>query len=261
MRKYRLIIGILSLVILIQLGIIVKLYLSIKKQKVVVKPTYKAKIAIVLDDWGYNLDNLEILNQINYPLTLAILPHLKYSQDIANYASSFHKEIILHLPLQPKSSKEYAGWEKNTITVDMPEAEIQDILLKALESLKDIRGLSNHMGSRATEDERVMTIIFKELKKRELYFLDNKVSLNSVCSKVAKKLSLKFIIRDIFLDNQKNSHYIKSQLKKLKFIALKKGQAVGVGHADRTTLEVLKKEMPSLEKEGFKFVFLSELVR
>jgi polysaccharide deacetylase 2 family uncharacterized protein YibQ len=39
------------------------------------------------------------------------------------------------------------------------------------------------------------------------------------------------------------------------------GQAIGIGHDRKITLEVLKEVMPSIEKEGYKFVFVSELIR
>jgi len=255
--KYKVIIGVLFLIILIQAQVIYRL--SYKKKPAPPIRVVKARIAIVLDDWGYNLNNLETLAEIRQPLTLAILPHLAYSQKTADFAKKINKEIILHLPLEPKKKNDYLGWEKSTITVEMPEEKIKEILTEALDNLAGIKGVSNHMGSRATEDERTMTIIFKELKKRNLYFLDSFVTAGSICRKLANKLSLKFIVRDIFLDNEKNADYIKTQLKKLKNIALKKGQAVGIGHNSPLSLTVLKEEIPKMEKEGFKFVFLSEL--
>ncbi|MCM8782912.1 MAG: divergent polysaccharide deacetylase family protein [Candidatus Omnitrophica bacterium] len=255
--KYKLTIGILFSVIIVQMGFILSFYLK----KIRPLRGISGRIAIVLDDWGYNLNNLEILKDIEYPITLAILPHLEYSEKIANFAKVIGKEIILHLPLEPKTKKDYIGWERFTITTDMPEKKIKEILSEAIDSLFGIKGVSNHMGSRATEDERTMTIIFKELKKRKLYFLDNLTSPNSVSRRIAERLSLKFIRRDIFLDNLRHLSYIKNQFKKLKIRALKKSWAVGIGHCDRITLEVLKEQMPMAEKEGFRFVFLSELIK
>jgi polysaccharide deacetylase 2 family uncharacterized protein YibQ len=39
------------------------------------------------------------------------------------------------------------------------------------------------------------------------------------------------------------------------------GQAIGIGHNQKITLEVLKEAMPELEKEGYKFVYVSDLVK
>ncbi len=117
------------------------------------------------------------------------------------------------------------------------------------------------MGSKATENIRVTGIIFKELKRRRLYFLDGFVSAESICWDAANKMRLGFAKRDVFLDNKQDAGYISGQIDKLKRRAGVYGQAIGIGHYQKITLEVLKEEMPKLEKEGYKFVFVSELVK
>ena len=67
--------------------------------------------------------------------------------------------------------------------------------------------------------------------------------------------------RDVFLDNVEESGYIKQQINKLKSKARSRGFAIGIGHDRKVTLEVLREVMPQLSKEGYKFVFLSELER
>lgn len=150
--------------------------------------------------------------------------------------------------------------EKNTITTDMNEATIKNILDRDLDNVVYPRGVNNHMGSLATEDERVMGIVFSELKKRNLYYLDSFVTPKSVCMVMAHKSSLTFAQRDIFLDNDDDPEYIKGQLEKLKGVADSKGWAIGIGHDRKNTLEVLRTMMPELEKEGYRFITLSELI-
>jgi hypothetical protein len=106
-----------------------------------------------------------------------------------------------------------------------------------------------------------MSIVFKQLKKKGMYFLDSFVSGNSVCLALARKMQVDFAKRDIFIDNQNDPDDIKSQIFKLKLKARIYGQAIGIGHDHKITLDVLKEVMPELEKQGYKFVFLSELVR
>ncbi|MCM8780086.1 MAG: divergent polysaccharide deacetylase family protein, partial [Candidatus Omnitrophica bacterium] len=62
-------------------------------------------------------------------------------------------------------------------------------------------------------------------------------------------------------DNESDPAYIRAQLQELKDLAQSRGWAIGIGHARKATLEVLKEEMPKLQKEGFKFVKISELVK
>jgi polysaccharide deacetylase 2 family uncharacterized protein YibQ len=151
--------------------------------------------------------------------------------------------------------------EKNTILVSMDEQEIRNILSEDLAAIPYAKGVSNHMGSRVTQDPRTIGLIFSELKKRGLFFLDSLTSPNSVCSKAAGESKIPFARRDIFIDNEIERSYIRRQLYKLAARAKLKNAAIGIGHDRRLTLEVLKEVMPNLEKEGYKFVFLSELAK
>lgn len=232
---------------------------SIAKPKIKIsKPTYK--IAIILDDWGYNLNNLENLKQINLPMTLAVLPNLAYSQEIAQEAHLLNKEVILHLPLEPYPG-EGVRLEKNTILESMGEKEILPILNNALENVAYASGVSNHQGSKLTTSEEPVRIIFKELKNKGLFFIDS-VTSKSVCKKIAKELKIKFAARSVFLDNQLDQPYIEGQIRQLVKIAKIKGEAIGIGHDRKATLEALIRLMPQLQKkENIKFVFASELVK
>ncbi len=220
--------------------------------------TFKGKIAIVIDDWGYHLNNLEIAADIKQPLTCAILPNLKSSELVAQKLNSLGFEIILHLPMEPK---EKCRLEKDTITTSMDAGEISSILGKDLTTVLFAKGISNHMGSRITEDSRVSALIMTEAKKRKLYFLDSYVTPKSVCPLLAKKIKLRFAKRDIFLDNQDDLNYIKVQINKLCNLARKNGQAIGIGHDRRNTLILLRELIPRLAKAGYKFVFVSEIAK
>jgi len=218
----------------------------------------KGRIAIVIDDWGYSLNNLEIVESIKQPLTCAILPNLKNSGLVAQRLNNSGFEIILHLPMEPK---EKYRLEKNTITASMDAGQIRGILGRDLASVLFAKGISNHMGSRITEDSKVSALIMSEVKKRKLYFLDSYVTAKSACPLLARKMKIRFAKRDVFLDNQDDLVYIKSQIIKLRDLAKKNGQAVGIGHDRRNTLIALKESIPQLIKAGYKFVFVSELAR
>lgn len=217
------------------------------------------KIAIVLDDWGYSLHSIGALKAIPEQLTLAILPQAPYSTQIAHIALQLKKEAILHLPLEPHQEKKYR-LEPDTIVASMSRPEIAKILEADFKSAPGIKGVSNHMGSLATENEKLMKIIFAELKKRGLYFLDSFTG-KTVCKKLAASLGVAYARRHVFLDNKAESGYIKGQIETLAKIARQEGSAIGIGHDRPKTLEVLAKSISELKKRGFTFVFVSELVK
>jgi hypothetical protein len=254
-------ISLLIIVIVAEAILLIRLWP--KKPPKIIKPPIVGKVALVIDDWGYNLDNLPTLQKIDRPITISILPNLTYSTQIAEEARQRKCEVILHLPLEPHKEQHQNKFriESGTILCGMPKREVIEQLNRALRSVPYISGVSNHMGSKATEDEKLMKIIFKEIKEKNLYFLDSLVTNKSICKSLSKKMRLKFAQRDIFLDNEEELEYIKRQLQSLVLLAKKDGSAIGVGHDKEITLNVIKEVISQLEGEGIKFVYLSELVQ
>lgn len=255
---YQILTLVLSLVVIIETILLIHLWISRPKKIIKIPAIIKGRIAIVIDDWGYNLDNLYLLDEIKYPFTASVLPRLDYSKAVAAELHRRGVQIILHLPMEPH---EKYRLEKNTILASMSEQEIINIIVQDLADIHYASGVSNHMGSKSTEDLRTMSIVFNELKKRNLFFLDSLVSPKTICSNLAAKLQVGFARRDVFLDNREEPEYIKGQIYKLKRKAQMFGHAIGIGHDRKITLEVLKETIPELEKEGYKLVFVSELVR
>jgi len=260
-RGYRKAVLILSIVVALQWVFI--FFLVGRPKKIVTqaprKPVqeFRGTIAIVLDDWGYNVHNLPVLEQIHVPLTLSILPNLPYSGKVALEAEKRGFEVILHLPMEPY---EKFRLEQGTILTSMDAQHIRAIVKRDLDAIHYAKGASNHMGSKATGDLRVMGIVFEELKKRNLYFLDSLVSPKTVSDAAAQRAGVRFVRRDVFLDNKEDPMYIRGQAYKLKAKASLYGQAVGIGHDRSVTLKTLKEIIPELEKEGYRFVFVSQLV-
>lgn len=223
----------------------------------------KGRIAIVIDDWGYSLNNAHYLQDIKEPITAAVLPGLSYSKVISKIARKNGKQVILHLPLESKANM---NPEKNTIYCSMSKNEIIEKLNQAIKCVPGIAGVNNHQGSQATENTRVMGVILPELKQKKLFFLDSRTTDKSVCAGIAKKSGVRYAKKDVFLDlpspvlkGENLRRYIQRQLDKLCQIALKRGYAIAIGHDRKDTLEVLKDNLPFLEEKGIKVIFASDL--
>ena len=265
--KIKIIIFIAAGVLLITLGFMFWRQTCVRRPKyIIVKKRAAAptialgKIAIVVDDFGYNINNVDEFLNIGEPITLSILPNLPYSGEIAAAARRRGYEVILHLPLE--SHRKDVREEEGTINSKMTGQEVLNKLKSAMESVRDLSGVSNHMGSKATEDKQLMEIIFSALKKEKLYFFDSLTSRKSVCQEAAKKVGIRFAKRDVFLDLGKanDADYIRKQVLELKKRAFKKGYAIGICHDRKNTVKVLAEMMPDLKADGVRFVYLSELV-
>lgn len=217
------------------------------------------RIAIIIDDWGYNSKHCEELSEIKSPVTVAILPNLAHSRDIAVCAHEQNKEVMLHLPLEPhKNLDRYP--ENYIIKTSMNKSSVENMLQDALSSVPFVEGVNNHMGSKATENKRLMSIIFAKLKEGRLYFVDSFVTSDSICRSLANEMGISFTQRDIFLDNENTRSYIENQFAQLAREARKKGYAVGIGHDRELTLEIIKEQTALLEDQGFQIVTVRHLI-
>ena len=220
-------------------------------------PRGKGKIAIVLDDWGYTMKQVPALVSLRRPVTLAVLPGLDHSADVARAARANGHEVILHMPMEAMDPK--APRESSTLLVGMPRRKVIEKLDRALDTIPSARGISNHQGSKATADAPLMGVVLKEAKRRGLYFLDSVVSNRSVCAEMAAQVRIPFARRAVFLDNEQSAPAIQERLWDLALAASKHGQAIGIGHDRPVMLAVLQKAVPALEKAGYTIVPVSEL--
>lgn len=218
----------------------------------------RGKLAIVIDDAGYHGDNLEGFLSFPGPLAVSVLPGLEGSMYAAQRTVAAGKELLLHLPMEPENGKDPGP---GAVFTNMNDREVLGLVTRHIDSLPGAIGVNNHMGSRATGDERIMRLLLGELKKRALFFLDSRTTPRSVGKKTAKDLNLPFLERAVFLDNEKNTLAIRESIQKGKTIAEKRGYAVMIGHVWCTELaEVLLEVYPEILSEGYQFYPLSELL-
>lgn len=263
MRRHFLIVF-LALVLVFEAVIIVKTYVIKEKPQepkieVVVEVVREAPlVALVLDDFGYTKENLDLLRAMGVPVTMAVLPNLSYSKEVCRFAEDNGMEVILHFPMEP--AVDTGSLEKETIMVDFDEVTIKRILDSDLASIDSAKGISNHMGSKATSDPRVMAIVFNELKTRDMFFLDSVTTPESAGEEAARKVGLPYARRDIFIDHDADTEHIKKQMEKVEKIAVGKGSAIAIGHDRKGTIEILTEIIPPMKERGIKFVKLSELI-
>ena len=226
-----------------------------KESDISVRP----KIAIIIDDLGYNSDIAFSFIQLDLLLSFSVLPSAPFTGIVAHEANTERCEILLHLPMEPKKYPS-VNPGPGALLLSMNGEEIRRILDKDLREIPEARGVSNHMGSSFTEDHDKMLIVLKELKKRNLYFIDSRTSRHTVGFNLARKIGLLAAKRSVFLDNDPGPRAIRMQMERLMNVANHKGSAVGIGHPYKETLMVLKEYRPILKK-GYRLVHVSELVR
>ena len=224
--------------------------------KASLKAGLQPKIAIVIDDLGGENHIAHEFLHMNFPLTFSILPFKPHSKTLASEAHQKGREVILHLPMEPLGYPEIKPGE-GVLLEEMDEEKLLRQLSKDLEAVPYIKGVNNHMGSRLMEDPEKIKIVFSELKRRGLFFLDSRTTPQSIGLQVAQSVGLKATERNIFIDNSSADEDIKQQLERLIQLSLSKGKAIGIGHPHPSTIKSLKEMIPKMKEMGIELVPLS----
>lgn len=217
-------------------------------------------ISIIIDDIGYRMR--EDLRAIAIPgsLAYAIMPHSPHAVKMSRLASEKGKTVILHLPMEAVKEEKNHLLGPGALKLDMTREQFMYTLNDNLGSLPDAIGVNNHMGSLLTRHPGHMEWLMDALSKNNKFYIDSVTSEYSVASRIAKEKNVPYLKRDVFLDNEHNKSYIKSQLSELIRIAKFRGKALGIGHPHPETIQVLTRELQELEKYGVKLVSLKELM-
>jgi polysaccharide deacetylase 2 family uncharacterized protein YibQ/endonuclease YncB( thermonuclease family) len=213
------------------------------------------RVAIVIDDFGYNMFEAQPLLDSPDPITLAILPGIGYCTQIADQAAVKGKQVILHCPM------ENALGVAETILTSMSEEQVRHRLEENLKDVPGAVGVSNHMGSIATANAQTMRYVLKYIKERGLFFLDSRTAHDSVVLEVAAELGTPALANKVFLDNQGDPDYVRGRLALLKEVALRDGTAVGIGHVRTAGIaDLIHAAVISWQADGVQLVPLSQLL-
>ncbi len=216
------------------------------------------KVAIIIDDLGYNKKRDIRFLAFPHVLTYSFLPSAPYAGKLEKIAFDSGKTVLLHLPLEP-SGKKWNPGPKAIYLSDSP-VEQRKKFEDALAYVPHATGVNNHMGSLFTTDSRAMARILTLIKEHGLFYIDSITTPDSKGFKIAGELGLYTAQRSVFLDNSQVETDICLQLKKLVKIAVLRGRAIGIGHPHHATYQALKHCIP-LYVDRVLFVSVREMCR
>lgn len=219
------------------------------------------RLAVIVDDFGYQDPSLiDGFCRLKQTLTFSIFPDEEQTSRTAIRAHESGHGVMIHLPMEPI---DYPARDpgKDAIFSDYSDEEIRRITRTALSAVPFARGVNNHMGSRSTQDARVMRAALSEIRERGFFFVDSRTTSHSIAFDVAQAGGVPSGRNDRFLDLREEPEPIERALRALARQARIQGTAIGICHAKQVTLKVLERVLPELADEGFVFVRVEDAVR
>jgi polysaccharide deacetylase 2 family uncharacterized protein YibQ len=217
----------------------------------------RPRLAIIIDDCGQWPVTERAFVALPFPVTLSVLPHVRFGSAIARDAAAAGKGVMLHLPMQTISGR-YPG--PGTITTSMPDGVIRSMVAGDLAELPQARGVNNHEGSLATQDPRVMGDVIDVLAHDGRYFIDSRTSSASVGEAVARAHGVPTASRSIFLDNVDQQAAVEAQLRAAAALARETGSAIAIGHPRPATLAAVQALGPQFIASGVELTLAGDLV-
>lgn len=217
-----------------------------------------ARVAIVIDDFGLDVEIAKKFAALPFPITFSILPHLPHSFETAEIARARGRQILLHMPMEPQGYPRVKPGP-GALLLSMSEQAVLGTLRDALAVSPYAAGINNHMGSRFTEHSGLMKVVIQEVGHRGLFFLDSATSARSVAGQLAQELRVSHVRRDVFLDHTLTEKAVKAQLRQLIQKARLQGTAVAIGHPHEVTLRALQGAADQLKREGIEVASVGEL--
>lgn len=217
-------------------------------------------MAIVIDDLGWVRKPASIYDEIDQPLTMAVMPGRPHSKHFYNRWKDKY-EFIVHMPMEPIGYPEDDPG-KLALMTDMTQSEIKSRMEMIFDRYPKAVGLNNHMGSAFTQDREGMISLMEVLAERGLFYFDSLTTSSSVAESVAEPLGVPVVRNQIFLDRERDRSSIEKKFNRLIEIARENGHAVGIGHMQSMeTARVLREKLPEYRSSEVEFVTLSTIAR
>jgi uncharacterized protein len=217
-----------------------------------------ARLVFVFDDAGQNTSQLEKYVTLPFPVTIAVLPGLKYSKACADRVRASADEVMLHQPMQAVDLKINPG--PGAVTPEMQASRITALVKKNIEEIGPVAGINNHEGSLISEDEIKIGAVMQAAKESGAFFLDSRTTNQTRVPQASMELGIPYYERNVFLDNSRNRTEIIKEIMRGLDIANTKGAVIMIGHVWSADIlpGILIEMYPPLRNKGYVFTTVSK---
>lgn len=193
----------------------------------------RAKLAIIIDDVGTG-EQAQKIAALPVRVTPSIFPPEYQRKDTRSLARGF-EHYAIHLPMEASSAKNNSA----TLRASDNYEKLRGVIAKLRADFPNAKFINNHTGSKFTADERAMQNLLRAMNEHGFLFIDSRTSPATKAKAAMKGLGMRYVHRDVFLDNQNSVAAVRKKLREAVALAKKQGYAIAIGHPKSSTLRAL----------------------
>ena len=193
----------------------------------------RAKLAIIIDDVGTG-EQAQKIAALPVRVTPSIFPPEYQRKDTRSLARGF-EHYAIHLPMEASSAKNNSA----TLRASDNYEKLRGVIAKLRADFPNAKFINNHTGSKFTSDERAMQNLLRAMNEHGFLFIDSRTSPATKAKAAMNGLGMRYVHRDVFLDNQNSVAAVRKKLREAVTLAKKQGYAIAIGHPKSSTLRAL----------------------
>ncbi len=193
----------------------------------------RAKLAIIIDDVGTG-EQAQKIAALPVRVTPSIFPPEYQRKDTRSLARGF-EHYAIHLPMEASSAKNNSA----TLRASDNYEKLRGVIAKLRADFPNAKFINNHTGSKFTADERAMQNLLRAMNEHGFLFIDSRTSPATKAKAAMNGLGMRYVHRDVFLDNQNSVAAVRKKLREAVTLAKKQGYAIAIGHPKSSTLRAL----------------------
>ena len=211
----------------------------------------RAKLAIIIDDVGTG-EQAQKIAALPVRVTPSIFPPEYQRKDTRSLARGF-EHYAIHLPMEASSAKNNSA----TLRASDNYEKLNGVIAKLRADFPNAKFINNHTGSKFTADERAMQNLLRAMNEHGFLFIDSRTSPATKAKAAMNGLGMRYVHRDVFLDNQNSVAAVRKKLREAVTLAKKQGYAIAIGHPKSSTLRALANSADILDEVNL--VYLDEI--
>ena len=193
----------------------------------------RAKLAIIIDDVGTG-EQAQKIAALPVRVTPSIFPPEYQRKDTRSLARGF-EHYAIHLPMEASSAKNNSA----TLRASDNYEKLRGVIAKLRTDFPNAKFINNHTGSKFTADEHAMQNLLRAMNEHGFLFIDSRTSPATKAKAAMNGLGMRYVHRDVFLDNQNSVAAVRKKLREAVALAKKQGYAIAIGHPKSSTLRAL----------------------